>query len=123
MNTLSKEKLNSQKAKKNLTNYKISKMTQIPISNIEKIFSGVNKNPTLETIQKIAFALECSIDDFIDYEFEPVSPVYIDKQTKLIAAEIYKNKNLKELFSYAKELNEDDINFLINLAKRLKKEG
>jgi len=120
MNTLSKEKLNSQKAKKNLTNYKISKITQIPISNIEKIFSGVNKNPTLETIQKIALALECSVDDFIDYEFEPVSPVYVDKQTQLIAEEIYKDKKLKELFFYTKELNKDDINFIISLAKRLK---
>lgn len=120
MNTLSKEKLNEQKAKKNLTNLKISQLTNIPISNVDKIFSGVNKNPTLDTIQKIATVLDCSIDDFIDYKKEPVCPFYIDKKTKEIAQEILKNKNLKELFNNIKKLNKEDIEILIKLVGRFK---
>ena len=118
MNSLSKEKLNCQKAKKNLTNSKISQLTNIPISNIDKIFSGVNKNPTLDTIQKIARVLECSIDDFIDYEAEPVYPIYINKNTIQLAEAISQNKDLKELFENAKNLTAEDMKILLNLAKR-----
>lgn len=120
MNTLSKEKLNYQKTKKNLTNNKISELTNIPISNVEKIFSGVNKNPTLDTIQKIAVVLDCSIDDFIDYEVEPVYPVYIDRKTKAIAEAVFQNKQLRELYECAKNLSVEDIKMLIDLVKRFK---
>lgn len=108
MNTLSKEKLNSQKAKKNLTNQKISQLTNIPISNIDKIFSGINKNPTLDTLQKIALVLDCSIDDFINYEKSPVYPVYI-------------NKEIKELLDCAQKLKPDEIELLIKIAKKMER--
>ncbi len=119
MNSLSKEKLNYQKNKKQLTNAKISKLTNIPISNIDKIFSGANKNPTLDTIQKIASVLNCSIDDFIDYESEPVYPIYIDKSTKTIAESIFKNNKLKEIFRIAKDLKKEDLEIIERITKRL----
>lgn len=121
MNTLSKEKLNSHKIKKGLTNLKISQLTNIPISNIDKIFSGANKNPTLDTLQKIANILDCSIDDFIDYDKSPVTPAYIDKQTKEISCAIQKNKTLKNIFNNIKDLKEDDLELFLNLSERLKK--
>ncbi len=119
MNSLSKEKLNYQKNKKQLTNAKISQLTNIPISNIDKIFSGANKNPTLDTIQKIASILECSIDDFIDYEEEPVCPVYIDRTTKSIAEEICRNKKLKEIFRIVKDLKKEDLEIIEKITLRL----
>ena len=105
MNWLSKEKLNLHKNKKNFTNLEISKLTNIPISNIDKIFSGLNQNPTLNTIQKIASVLDCSIDDFIDYKKLPVSPVYIDDKTKKLVEEI-------------KNLDEESIELLIKISKK-----
>lgn len=121
MNTLSKEKLNFQKSKKNLTNLKISQLTGIPISNIDKIFSGTNKNPTLSTLQKIAEILDCSIDDFIEYKNAPVMPLYIDKQTETIANEIAGNESLKKIFKNLISLKEDDLKLFLNFSERLKK--
>lgn len=121
MNHLSKEKLNFQKNKKKLTNLKISQLTNIPVSNIDKIFSGANSNPTLDTIQKIANVLECSIDDFIDYQKEPVSPIYVDKATQKIAQELMNNEKLKQLFNKCLSLNVDEIDFLIEVSNFLTK--
>lgn len=116
MNRLSKEKLNFQKNKKKLTNQKISQLTNIPISNIDKIFSGANINPTLDTIQKIASVLDCSIDDFIDYQKEPVSPIYVDKATQKIAQEIMNSEKLKQLVNKSLSLDSQEIDLLIQIA-------
>ena len=123
MNTLSREKLNFQKNKKKLTNYKISQLTGMPISNIDKIFSGTNKNPTLDTLQKIANVLECSIDDFIEYENTPISPIYIDNDTKYTLEYILKNKTIKEIFKHISFMNEKDIELILKLCKRLNKQN
>lgn len=74
-NTLSKEKLTYFKNKKKLTNIRISELTGLPISNLDKIFSGLNKNPTLDSLKKIADTLDCSIDDFINYDAEPLAGI------------------------------------------------
>ncbi len=121
MNTLSKEKLNFQKTKKGLTNLKISQLTGIPISNIDKIFSGANKNPTLDTLQKIAGTLDCSIDDFINYENTPVEPVYLDKKIKEIFKLIQENKIYIKIFENIKCLNQEDLELFLNFSERLKK--
>ncbi len=121
MNTLSKEKLNFQKSKKGFTNLKISQLTGIPISNIDKIFSGANKNPTLETLQKIANILNCSIDDFINYEEMPVEPIYTNKKTKEIAELFKKNKIYIKIFENIQHLNQKDLELFLNFSERLKK--
>lgn len=121
MNHLSKEKLNFQKNKKKLTNLKISQLTNIPVSNIDKIFSGANSNPTLDTIQKIANVLECSIDDFIDYKKEPVSPIYVDKVTQKIAHELMDNEKLKRLFNNCISLDANEIDLLTEISNFLTK--
>ncbi len=121
MDTLSKEKLNSYKEKKGLSNRKISDLTGLPISTIDKIFSGSNKNPTLDTLKKIADLFDCSIDDFIIYEREPLSDSYVDAEVMKIARILQKNSKLKELMIIAKDLSTEDIKLITAIAKRLAK--
>ena len=47
---------------------KLSKIADITYNTIIKIESGSNKNPTILTLQKIASALEVSVDDLIRNE-------------------------------------------------------
>lgn len=54
------------KKKKGLTNPMISEMTGITVSTLDKITSGVNVNPKLETLQALAKVLGCTLDDFSD---------------------------------------------------------
>jgi len=121
MDSLSKEKLDYYKYKQKFTNQKISSLTGIPISNIDKIFGGYNKNPTLDTIKKIAEILECSIDDLIDYEEEQTSPYNIDKITLQLSKVIYERPILKDLFEIIKDFDPEDIKLITTISKRLQK--
>lgn len=120
MDELSKEKLQEIKNSKNLSNVKISELTGIPLNTIEKIFSGANKNPTINTLKKIAKVLDCTIDDFIDYEVEPTSQYYYDRQTAKIAEYIKNNDTAKMLFDNTKDMSPEIMLALIEVAKAMK---
>lgn len=49
-----------------MTNAQIAKMSGIPLSTIDKITSGVSKNPKFDTLQAICRTLGCSLNDFMD---------------------------------------------------------
>ena len=119
MSLLSKEKLAYFKNKKKLTNIKVSELTGLPISSVDKLFSGSNKNPTLDTLKKVADILDCSIDDFIDYETEPLSGYYADRHTAKIAQSIQGNQELKELLDVVTELPKKDLKLITDIAKRI----
>lgn len=114
------KKLNEIKDSKGYTFKEISEMTGIPHSTISKIFGGFNNNPSIEAVQKIANALECGIDDFIEYEVQPKSPYYIDRQTGKIAQDIYENPDLRILFDASKDLSPEDIQAVILIAQKIK---
>ena len=44
---------------------RLSKIADVTYNTIIKIESGVNKNPTIETLSKIAKALGATVDDLI----------------------------------------------------------
>ena len=44
---------------------KLSKLAEVSYNTVVKIESGENKNPTLDTLKKIAKALGVSVDDLI----------------------------------------------------------
>lgn len=119
MPKLCKEKLNELKRSKNYTAAEIAKRTGLPKSTIDKIFGGFNKNPTLDSLEKIAQVLDCGIDDFLVYENEPASPFYVDRVANKMSNAFAENPNLKLLFDISKKLPQDDIDLLITLAKRL----
>lgn len=113
------EKLNEIRNSKGYTLKELAELTQIPHSTISKIFAGFNKNPSIDSLQKIANVLECGIDDFLNYDIEPKSPYYADRQTNKIAQEIYENKDLRILFDASKNLSPEDIQAIIEIAKRI----
>lgn len=58
------EIINTLKRQKGLTNAKLASLTGITQSTIDKITSGVNKNPKLDTLQALCDALGCTLNDF-----------------------------------------------------------
>ncbi|MCK5214480.1 MAG: helix-turn-helix transcriptional regulator [Candidatus Omnitrophica bacterium] len=51
--------------KSKLSQEELAKKTDITYSTILKIESGVNKNPTLETLRKIADVFKVSLDELV----------------------------------------------------------
>ena len=59
------ENLRKLREKKGLSQDRIAKLADVANNTIIKIEQGENKNPTLETLKKIAKALEVSIEELV----------------------------------------------------------
>jgi len=57
--------IRQQRKKLNLSQDKLSKLAGVAYNTIVKIESGENPNPTIETLQKIAKALNISIESLL----------------------------------------------------------
>ena len=68
------EIINKIKKEKGLTNAQIAKMSGVTLSTLDKITSGINKNPKLDTLQAICRVLGCRLDDFDDNPKENPEP-------------------------------------------------
>ncbi len=59
------ENLKKLRRKKGYSIEKVARLANLSLNTIVKIENGVNKNPTIETLTKIAKALEVGVDDLI----------------------------------------------------------
>ena len=59
------ENLKKLRAKKGLSLEKIARLADLSLNTIVKVENGVNQNPTIDTLTKIAKALEVGVDDLI----------------------------------------------------------
>jgi len=64
MSTIAKN-LRKTRELKGLSQEKLARLSDVANNTIVKIEVGKNKNPTLETLKKIAKALDISVDDLI----------------------------------------------------------
>lgn len=59
------ENIKKIRKKKEISQDRLSKLADITHTTLAKIESGVNNNPTIKTLQKIAQALNVKIDDLL----------------------------------------------------------
>ena len=59
------DNLRKLRGKKGYSLEKIARLADLSLNTIVKVENGVNQNPTIETLQKIAKALEVEVDDLI----------------------------------------------------------
>ena len=59
------KKLKEYRKKKDWSQDKLAKLADVTHTTLVKIESGVNKNPTIQTLTKLADALEVSIDELV----------------------------------------------------------
>lgn len=72
------------KKEKKLTNAQIAEMAGITQSTLDKITSGVNTNPKLDTLQAICNVLGCTLDDFASLPIQTKkAPLYSSEAMKL----------------------------------------
>ncbi len=100
------EKIAELKKKLGLTNEELSRLSGVPKGTIDKILSGVTKDPKLETLKAIARVLGCTLDDFDDTDNKPESnePSYEDLQ--YLIARNGKNLSTEEKMKLIKMLSE-----------------
>jgi transcriptional regulator with XRE-family HTH domain len=59
------DNLRKLRGKKGYSLEKIARLADLSLNTIVKIENGVNQNPTIETLTKIAKALDVGVDDLI----------------------------------------------------------
>lgn len=59
------DNLKTIRAKRGYSLEKVARLADLSLNTVVKIESGVNKNPTIDTLSKIAKALEIGVDDLI----------------------------------------------------------
>ncbi len=59
------DNLKKLRAKRGYSLEKVARLADLSLNTVVKIENGVNKNPTFETITKLAKALDVPIDDLI----------------------------------------------------------
>ena len=59
------DNLKKLRAKKGLSLEKIARLADLSLNTIVKVENGVNQNPTIETLTRIAKALKVGVDDLI----------------------------------------------------------
>ena len=59
------ENLKKLRDKRGYSLEKVARLADLSLNTIVKIENGVNQNPTIETLTKIAKALEVGVDDLI----------------------------------------------------------
>jgi transcriptional regulator with XRE-family HTH domain len=100
-----------------MTNKSLAVATGLPEGTIGRIASGLTKEPTLKTLRLLAKALNCTIDDL--QTGGTVEPFYLNQETADIAQGIYDNPDLRILFDASENLAPEDIQAVVEIAKRL----
>jgi len=59
------DNLKTIRAKRGYSLEKVARLADLSLNTVVKIESGVNKNPTIDTLSKIAKALEIGVNDLI----------------------------------------------------------
>jgi transcriptional regulator with XRE-family HTH domain len=59
------ENLKKLREKKGYSLERVARLADLSLNTIVKVENGVNKNPTIETLTRIAKALEVGVDDLI----------------------------------------------------------
>jgi len=59
------ENLKKLRSKKGYSLEKVARLAELSLNTVVKIENGVNKNPTIETLMKLAKALEVDVNDLI----------------------------------------------------------
>lgn len=54
------------RAQKGYSQERVARLADLSLNTVIRIESGVNKNPTIDTLTKLASALEVNVDDLIN---------------------------------------------------------
>ncbi|HBH4135394.1 helix-turn-helix domain-containing protein [Clostridioides difficile] len=99
------EKINELRKERGLTSEQLSKLSGVPKGTLDKILTGVTKDPKLETLKSIARVLDCTLDDF-------------DDKPNLNKLDDINNKEIKEFAQLFLEVDDETKEYVIELMKK-----
>lgn len=113
------EYIKEEKKRQGLTNEELSNKSGIPLGTLNKILSGHTPDPQFETVKAICKALGISLATLDEYESQ--NGYYLGPEAAEIAQEVQQRPELKILFDASRKVSADDLELVINMIDRLKK--
>lgn len=103
------EKIKEYQKRMGITTQELSERSGVPKGTLDKILSGVTKDPKLETLKSIARVLGCSLDDFDDDDApNKISNTPPYEQMELLIARNGKKLSTEERMHLIKLLSENE---------------
>lgn len=110
-------------------NYSQDKLAELlgykSFTTIQKWESGVSE-PPLKVCVRLAELFGVDVDDLVGLDLTDESTnsaFYIDPDAAAFAQEISERPGLRALFSAARDVKEEDLRFMVEMAERFKKES
>ena len=107
------DELKKMKDKSGLTTKQIAVGSNLPEPTLEKIFSGLTKDPKLSTIYQLVHFLGYTLDDLVEKEKAPAMPEPSERKISLDMS----NRLLVDLgfIKEGEDLSDEDLAFLANI--------
>lgn len=113
------EIINTIKKEKGLTNAQIAQMSGITLSTLDKITSGVNTNPKLDTLQAICSVLGCTLNDFVGTpditKKSPNTAEAVSGENRISLEDSNKLLSALGLIQEGQDLSDSDLAFLAHI--------
>lgn len=111
--------INKRKKELGLNNAQIADRAGITLSTMDKITSGANQNPKLDTLFAIADVLGLTLDDFDDRPKQmPTDILYISRPTGIQSTDELR----KQMHDMIDQLEDEDLRLLSDVTIRFRKE-
>ncbi|MCB7304823.1 helix-turn-helix transcriptional regulator [Bariatricus massiliensis] len=102
------EKIEEYKRRLGMTTAELAEKSGVPKGTLDKILSGVTKDPKLETLKAIARVLGCTLDDFDDEpQARTIEPSFEDVES--LIARNGKDFSTEQKMKLIKLLSEIDL--------------
>lgn len=113
------EKINEIRKAKGISIDELCERSGLPRGTISKLTAGITTNPTLGTMQAIARALGCRLDDFDDPPKTENAPASEDAEA-LRVEEVMEAFYSAGLVPRGQDLTDEDLRFLLSVVAALR---
>lgn len=112
------EKLRELKKQAKMTHDEIARTSGVPVSTVEKIFSGYTADPKLDTVRKIVAAMGFTLDDLLPQEGAPRKHSQeMDEYLEVLRT----RSNVRVLVGLTKDATDEEVEQAVAIIEALRK--
>lgn len=117
-----KDRIRNRRIQLGLTLEQVAQKLNTSKQTIQRYETGIISNIPSDKIEALADILDTTPQYLMGWEEPESQPYYLDPDAAAFAQEISESPGLRALFSAARDVKEEDLRFMVEMAERFKKE-